>query len=319
MKYINLELVKKIYELIVRRFLSCFCEDAIIDNKTITALLGELRFIAKGLSVRKKAWMEVYKTKMQERELPDMNGKYIIEDSRIEEKQTQPPNRYSPASLVRELEKRNLGTKATRASIVETLYDRGYIKEQSIIASPLGISLIESLEKHCPIIIDEKLTRNFEKEMDAILKSTKGLQDKEKKVLDEAKSTITKISLKFKKEEIEIGKELIEATKNLREQEKAENELTECPNCKKGKLRILFNRNSRRYFIGCSNYPECKTTFSLPPNGLMKSSRDKDNKQKICDECGFPKMLAIRKGKRPWEYCFNPECPTRERKEDNSN
>lgn len=307
---------KKIYELIVRRFLSCFCEDAIIDNKIITAMLNELKFVAKGLSVRKKAWMEVYKTKLQERELPDMNGKYIIEDSRIEEKLTQPPNRYSPASLVRELEKRNLGTKATRANIVETLYDRGYIKEQSIIASPLGISLIETLSKHVPIIIDEKLTRNFEKEMEKIQSAAKGLQDKEKKILDEAKTTINKIAEKFKKEEIEIGRELLEATKSLQEQERQENELTECPNCKKGKLRILFNRNSRRYFIGCSNYPECKTTFSLPPNGLMKASKDKDNKQKICNECGFPKMLAIRKGKRPWEYCFNPECPTRERKEE---
>jgi len=307
---------KKIYELIVRRFLACFCEDAIIDNKIITAIVSDLRFIAKGMSIRKKAWMDVYKTKMQERELPDMNGKYIVEDSRIEEKETQPPNRYSPASLVRELEKRNLGTKATRASIVETLYSRGYIKEQSITATPLGMSLIETLEKHVPIITDEKLTRNFEKEMDLIITSNKNLRDKEKKVLDDARDTITKISEKFKKEEKEIGKELLEANKNLRELEREENELTECPVCKKGKLRILYNKNSRRYFIGCSNYPECKTTFTLPPNGLMKPSRDKDGKIKLCQECSFPKMLAIRKGKRPWEYCFNPNCVTRNRKEE---
>ena len=215
------------------------------------------------------------------------------------------------ASLVKELERKSLGTKSTRSSIVETLYDRGYIKEQSITATPLGISLISSLSKHVPIIIDEKLTRNFEKEMDSIQKSSKNLIDKEKKVIDEAKDTITKISIKFKKEEDKIGKELVEANKNLRELERQENELTECPVCKKGKLRILYNKNSRRYFIGCSNYPECKTTFSLPPNGLMKPSRDKDNKIKLCQECNFPKMLAIRKGKRPWEYCFNPDCPTR--------
>jgi DNA topoisomerase I len=310
---------KKLYELIARRFLACFCEDAIIDNKTLTALLGDLRFIAKGMSIRKKAWMEVYKTKMQERELPDMNGKYIIEDSRIDEKQTQPPNRYSPASLVRELEKRNLGTKATRASIVETLYNRGYIKDQSIEATPLGISLIETLAKHVPIIIDEKLTRNFEKEMDSLQTANRNLLDKEKKVLDDAKATITKISEKFKSEQAEIGKELLEANKDLREQERQANELTECPNCKKGKLRILYNKMSKRYFIGCSAYPECKTTFTLPPNGLMKPSRDRDDKLKLCEECGFPKMLAIRKAKRPWEYCFNPQCPTRVASRDKNN
>jgi DNA topoisomerase-1 len=169
---------KKIYDLIVRRFLACFCEDAEVENKVITAMLDNYKFIARGLEIKKKAWMEVYKTKLDEKDLPDMDGTRIIEDSRIEEKQTQPPRRYSPASLVSELAKRNLGTKATRASIVETLYSRGYIKEQSIKATPLGISLISSLKKHSPIIIDEKLTRNFEKEM-GLIESAKKLNNQD--------------------------------------------------------------------------------------------------------------------------------------------
>jgi len=256
--------------------------------------------------VYKKIGKDLYEIPLKEIKEIDYNGE--VYDISVDESS---PNFITEGNL--------LVHNSTRASIVETLYDRGYIKEQSIHATSLGLSLIESLEKHCPIIIDEKLTRNFEKEMDAILTATKGLQDKEKKVLDEAKDTITKISVKFKEEEKEIGRELLEANKDLREQERKENELTECPVCKKGKLRILYNKNSRRYFIGCSSYPECKTTFSLPPNGLMKSARDKDNKQKICDECRFPKLLAIRKGKRPWEFCFNPNCETRSRKEDSDN
>lgn len=303
---------KKIYDLIARRFLACFCNPAIIANKTITALVGEFKFTAKGLGIIEKNWMDVYKTKLQERELPDINGAFPIEESRIEEKMTQPPNRYSPASLVRELEKKNLGTKATRASIIETLYNRGYIQGQSIQATPIGMSLISSLEKHSPIIIDEKLTRNFEKEMDSIQEAKKNLKEKEDKIIQEAKSTITKISEKFKKEELEIGRELIDATKDLREQERLANELQICPKCKKNKLRILYGKRFKRYFVACSGYPECKTTFSLPPNSLIKPSKDKEDKQEFCPQCQFPLLLAIRKGRRPWKFCFNPDCPSRE-------
>jgi DNA topoisomerase-1 len=94
-----------------------------------------------------------------------MNGEAKINDLKTEQKETQPPRRYSPASIISELEKRNLGTKATRSAILETLYERGYIEGQSIQATPLGISLIDTMEKYSPIIIDEKLTRKFEKEM----------------------------------------------------------------------------------------------------------------------------------------------------------
>lgn len=313
---------KKIYDLIARRFLACFCEDALVENKTLTALYLEYKFIARGLEIIKKAWMDVYKIKMQETELKDLNGSFEIQESRIEEKMTQPPRRYTPASLVRELEKKNLGTKATRSNIVETLYNRGYIKEQSIQATPIGMSLIETLEKHSPVIIDEKLTRKFEKEMDSIQTAKKDLKEKESKIIEEAKDTITKISEKFKKEETEIGNDLIKANDSLREQERKDNEIVICPVCNKGKLRILYGKKFKRYFVACSGYPECKTTFSLPPNSLIKPSKDKENKQEFCDKCNFPYLLAIRKERRPWKFCFNPQCPSREeykkKKEENS-
>ena len=143
--------------------------------------------------------MNVYKAKMQETKLPDINGTVDIKEIRTEEKMTQPPKRFSPASIVSELSKRNLGTKATRANIVETLYNRGYIKEKSIQATPLGISLIKSLEKNSPIIIDESLTRDFEKQMQSIQASKRDLKQKSEKVIDEAKNTLLKIEKQFRK------------------------------------------------------------------------------------------------------------------------
>lgn len=295
---------EKIYNLIAKRFIALFCEDAEIDNKTVRLKLEDVEgvFSAKGSGIKKKGWMEVYPIKMKEKEIPDLEGEAKVIDSRIEQKETQPPKRYTPASIVTELEKRNLGTKSTRASIVETLYDRGYIKEKSIEATPIGTALIETLEKHSPIIINEELTRNFENKVETIIeeqKNTLELEKEEKEILEEAKKTITKIAEQFEKEEKEIGEELVIAQDNLREIEKEQNTIMDCPKCKEGKLLIRYSKKLRRYFVGCDKYPECNATYSLPPNGLIK------NTGKI-SENKLPLLLSLRKGKRPWEFEFNP-------------
>ena len=293
---------EKIYNLIEKRFLSLFCDDAIIDNKKIEGEINGLKFLTTGSSIKKKSWMEIYPIKLKEKELPDLNGEFKIKSVRTEEKQTQPPKRYSPASIISTLEKRNLGTKATRASILETLYNRDYIRERSIEATPLGMSLIETLEKYSPIITDEKLTRNFEKEMELIRRGKNNFLEKEQKVLEEAKKTITKIANQFEKHEKEIGQEILEANINLTNQMKEENTLNICPVCGKGNLAITYSKKNRKYFVACNAYPECKTTFSLPPNGLIK------NTGKNCEDCKFPMLMRISKGRRPWEFCFNPKC-----------
>jgi DNA topoisomerase-1 len=308
---------EKIYNLIVKRFLALFCEDAVIDNKTVSAKVdtnerkvdgqgnfGVLTFSARGSSVRKKGWMEIYPVKMKEVEIPDLEGEVKIINVRTEEKETQPPKRYTEASIISELEKRNLGTKATRSSIIETLYDRGYVHEKSIQATPLGISLISTMEKYSPIIIDEELTRDFEKEMDSIVEAKKDHVQKEKKIIDKAKEAITKIAKHFEEHENKIGKELLAANIQLIEQEKEDNKLNICPVCKKGNLTIMYSRKTKRFFVACDAYPKCKNTYTLPPNGLIKRT------EKVCDQCGFPMLMRLSKGKRPWIFCFNPDCKT---------
>jgi len=319
---------EKIYNLIVRRFLSLFCDNAIIDNKIVKATVGELIFSTRGSAIRKKAWMGIYPSKLKEIEVPDMDGEAKIISTKTEEKETQPPKRYSPASIISQLEKKNLGTKSTRSSILETLYDRGYIQDKSIKATPLGMSLIATLEKYSPIIIDEKLTRNFEDSMQSIQNSTKNFQDrenpakkgfsgprnleesrkdllrKEEKIISKAKDTITEIAKDFEKKEKDIGKELLQANIEQREQEKQENKLHPCPVCNKGDLAITYSRKTKRHFVACDAYPDCRTTYSLPPNALIKKT------DKICEKCGFPMLMSIKKGKKPWIFCFNPQCET---------
>ncbi len=302
---------EKIYNLIVKRFLSLFCDDAIVDKKRIATKVDNLTFSANGSQIRKKAWMEIYPSKLKETEIPDVEGEVEITDMKNEQKETQPPKRYSQASIISELEKKNLGTKATRSSILETLYNRGYVGGQSITATPLGISLIDTLEKYSPIIIDEKLTHSFEEDMGKIQKidykkGSEKLIKKEEEIIKKAKQTITDISKDFEKNESKIGAELIEANIKFREQQKKENRLVNCPKCKKGNLGITYSKKTKRFFIACDSYPDCENTFSLPPNGIIKKT------DKVCEECGFPMLMRLSKGRKPWIFCWNPKCKTNE-------
>ena len=309
---------KKIYELIIKRFISCFCDNAELENKKVEATIDNLKFSAKGMEILKPGWTNVYPVKMNEKEIKDMNGEVIIEKTKIEEKQTQPPKRYSQASILSELEKRNLGTKATRASILDTLYSRNYIKDKSIRATELGIKLIDSLKKHSPIIINEKLTREIEKDMDIIRASKKELDKKQKATISKAEISLRKISEDFKKQEKEIGKELNEANQALYSQERQDNKLSyKCPECQKGDLTIKFTPRFKSYFVACTNYPDCRKTFSLPSRSLIKKAEEK-GEQKFCEECGFPMLISIKKAKRPWIFCFNPNCPSRQKNNENS-
>jgi DNA topoisomerase-1 len=308
------EMEKKLYDLIVKRFIACFCAPAIVENKKVTVDVNGLLFNTRGLKIVEKNWMNVYPNSTKDEDIPTIIGEVSVEEIRTEEKQTKPPQRYSAASLVKELEKRDLGTKATRANIIETLYDRGYVKEKSVELSPLGEKIIDTLLKYAPAIVDEELTREIEKEMEDISASKSGWQEKENKVMEEAKVSIRKIAKDITKNLDKIGKSLAEANEAVYEQEREDSTLNQCPNCKEGRLRIMFGKKYRRYFIGCDKYPACKTIFSLPPTGMMKPARIKDEKgeevSELCKECQFPMVMALKKGRRPWKFCFNPKCPS---------
>ena len=293
---------EKLYQLIAKRFIAAFSPDAITANKKITLIANGLPFAATGQEIIEKGWTSFYPITLEENKLPDLEGPVKIEKTKIEEKQTQPPHRYTPASLVTILEKKNLGTKATRSMIVETLFSRGYVEGTSIKATALGDQLIGALEKYSSIIIDENLNRKVEEEMEK-MHSGGDLPKQEQEILEKAKKIIQDISKEFKAQETAIGQALAKGLEVHREQQNEANTLMPCPTCKSGNLRILYSKKTRRYFIACSNYPTCKQTYSLPPNALIKKAG------KNCEADQFPKLLAIRKGRRPWEFCFNPQCP----------
>ena len=158
----------------------------------------------------------------------------------------------------------------------------------------------------------------MENELEEILTSekTKDLDKKQDKIIKKAKENITKITKGMIEHNKEIGEKLGKANVKLRKQEAEDNTLTKCTFCKEGNFRISLNRKSRRYFISCNAYPKCKTTFTLPPNSLIKPSKDKEGNIEKCVECGYPMLLALRQGRRPWKFCFNPECASRKKAEE---
>jgi len=290
---------KRIYDLIVKRFISCFCEDAILEEKKIIVEINGLKFYTQGVVVKDRGWLNVYSSKIQEKRVAELDGNVIIREIRIEEKQTQPPRRYTQASLVAELARKNLGTKATRALIIDTLFQRDYIRGKQIEATPLGIRLIDMLEKEAPIIVEEKLTRHFESEINNIEKAKKK-EEKQNKVIEEARKVIEDIAKKLKSNESNIGNELLSAYNKFEEEEKSKNKIMKCPSCNEGWLTIKKSNRGKR-FLACDRYPKCKQTYTLPPYGIIKKSED------IC-KCGFPLLITLRKGRRPWKFCFNPDC-----------
>ena len=290
----------KIYDLIVRRFMATFGEPAVRETMKINIDVSKEIFVAKGTRTIEKGWFEYYGSyvRLEEEELPKVKENDIVNIKKIElhAKETQPPKRYTPASIIKELEKRGLGTKSTRASIVDTLFHRNYVHgSQSIEATELGISTIETLEKYVPTIIDEAMTRHFEDEMEEIREGKKNKDE----VLNEAKKEIITVVKDFKKHEKDIGEGLKQAHWQSKD---TMNTLGNCPVCKEGSLMIRSGKFGA--FAACSNYPKCKTTMSLPNNARIKSTK------KNCEICSYPMILELRK-KSAKEFCLNPNCKSK--------
>ncbi|AIJ06319.1 DNA topoisomerase I [Methanocaldococcus bathoardescens] len=181
---------------------------------------------------------------------------------------------------------------STRAEIVDKLIKRGYvIDDGSLKVTDLGISVIETLKRFCPEIIDEKMTRDLEEKLEKI----QFRKIKKDDVLEEAEKRLRKILEEFKKKEEDIGIYLI---KNLDATNKKGKIVGKCPKCG-GDLILIRYKKGR--FVGCSNYPECDVKYSLPDKGRIKIPN------KVCEVCKSP-ILKI--GDR--EVCINPECPLKQ-------
>ena len=288
----------KLHDLIVKRYLSCFGEDAKRENQEIRIETNKEEYSIKGKRTIEKGWFEIYAPylKLQEITLPEFKkGEQFEAKFGKEKKMTKPPNRYTPASIISTLEKKRLGTKATRSTIIETLYKRGYVDGKSIEVTTFGLAVYDILNKNCEEILDEKLTEHLEEGMEKIQEG----KIAEYLVIEEGKKTLEKILEKFKEKENTIGLALAGNFKISNQ-----NVIGKCPSCGEDLVAIKSSTTGKQ-FVGCKNYPKCSTSYPLPQNSLIEKT------DKICEKCKTPIVKIIRKGKKPFEMCLDVNCETK--------
>jgi DNA topoisomerase-1 len=292
---------KRIWDLVVRRFLTVFGEDALKEILKVRLDVNGHSFFLRGRRILKQCWMEYYLPYIRAEEvlLPQIEESDAVRLRRVtrEDKFTCPPSRYNPSSLLKRMEELGIGTKATRADIIQTLYNRGYVRDERIVVTELGFDVIDVLDKYAPIVTSAQLTRELEDKMEQIRNN----KMKRKTVLDEVVEQLKPQLEHFKENEVTIGEALTHAIQRAQAQERI---VGKCPNCGTGNLTIVYSRKTGKRFIGCSNYFKgvCSTSFPLPQRGTVKPTGNS------CKACGWPQILVRLKGRRPWNLCFNPDC-----------
>ena len=293
---------RNIWDLVVRRFMAVFDEPAIRQSMRINININEHHFYLRGRQTLKEGWLRFYGPYVRSEEvlLPPIKEKQTIKIKKViaEDKFTKPPPRYNPGSLLKKMEEAEIGTKATRADIIQTLYDRRYVRDERIVVTDLGFDVLEVLEKYCPTVVSIKLTKELEERMNKIQIN----EEKRENVLVNAVEILKPVVEELKTKEKIIGEQLSNAIKKSRIEERT---IGTCPICHTGKLMILYSRKTGKRFIGCTNYFKglCKTSFPLPQRGTVKPLG------RNCRRCGWPTVQVRIKGRRPWTLCFNPQCP----------
>ena len=291
---------QKLFDLIVRRFFATFGETAIRQGEKGTIKIGSHHFLIRASHIFKRGWMELYGryAKSDQTSLPALKeGQQIrIEEIHFEEKYTQPPPRYNPGSLLRSLEEVQLGTKATRADIIQTLYDRGYIKDihRTIVATPLAFRVHDILVEYCPKITEIKFTRELESKIEQIELG----KETRCRVVRSTVDCLKPILADLKEKEQEIGSEL-SSIFGMMWLEKVTLTVP-CPKC--GKALIWITGSNGKRFIGHRVRAECSFSLPLPPTRMAKV----DFLERLCPACGFQLMHVRWTTGRPITSC--PNC-----------
>jgi DNA topoisomerase-1 len=277
----------KIYELVVRRFLATLSPDAQWRTMKVNFDAGGEPYTATGGQLTSPGWRKVYPySSAKEYILPVMReGERLpISEVKLEEKETQPPPRYSQSRLIQQMEELGLGTKSTRHEVIQKLVSRKYVEGTPLRPTLVGRAVTESLENHADTITRPAMTRTLEEHMEQIKARNRSRSD----VVAESRSMLHSVFDQLEAHGDEIGSEIMEQTAE-------EMTLGPCPVCGRD-LRIRHLRNQTQ-FIGCTGYPECTFNIGLPMAMWGRALRT----DKHCPVHGLYHVKLVRKGSRPWE------------------
>ena len=265
----------KLYSLIWKRFISCQMADAEYDVTKVLLNNNDNIFESSGKILAFDGYKTVYKytDEKDDKLFPEMEINEILEISKVDPQQhfTQPPARYTEASLIKDLEEKGIGRPSTYAPTITTITGREYVAKEKgyLFPTDMGFLVTEMMEKYFSKIVDEKFTAELENHLDDV---ANGNINWRSVISDFYEGFKTELNVAEKEmEEIEIKDEVSDV---------------QCENC--GAFMVI---KSGRYgkFLACPNYPECKNT--KPLNG-REAAEETDE---VCEKCGS-KMLK-RKGR----------------------
>jgi DNA topoisomerase I len=286
----------KIYQLVVRRFLATLSDPARTLRTTVRLESGGEPLIAGGTVVTKEGWLAVYPYgRRPDEEIPNLSegqGVKVVEAEMLA-KETQPPGRYGQGRLIQVMEDLGLGTKATRPSIIQNLYDRGYVHDDPLVPTETGMAVAKALTDFASEIATHEMTAELEKNMDEI---SEGKISKDS-VVDRSRDVLRRVY-----EHLESSEE--EFAGIVRSGIREDSVLGPCKKCGRN-LTVRRARKSGKRFAGCEGYPECDQTYSLPPRGEIIPLGT------LCEACGSPEIKVVG-GRRPWITCIDMGCPKKE-------
>jgi DNA topoisomerase I len=293
----------KLYQLIWQRFVGSQMLPAVFDQTTIDISAGDYTFRANGSVLKFAGYLTVYQAVKEEEEKDDegdsenralprvTEGEQLnLESVRPEQHFTEPPPRYTEATLVKELEDKGIGRPSTYATIISTIVEREYVNKDQGRFTPtlLGEKVSDLLVKSFEDIFDVGFTARMEDELDEIEEGKLPWRDSVKEFWDRFEQDLDKA-----KGEMESYKAGIPTGQK-------------CEKCGQGELLERISRHG--FFLGCSRYPECDFTRDLAEPG--NEEVESETATQYCDNCG--KEMAIKRGRfGPFLACTGyPECKT---------
>ncbi|HEU5446242.1 MAG TPA: DNA topoisomerase I [Nitrososphaeraceae archaeon] len=292
----------KILDLIIKRFLSTFGTTAVTKYTEVTINVNGHDFMAKGNTILNYGWIPIYEPYFgfNESNLPELRMGEPVEVNEVTamEDYTKPPARYNQATLLDKMESEGIGTKSTRADIINLLIKRKYIIQDKTGLEPteLGFIILNTMKKFIPEIVSIKLSTFLES-------SIKRIEDGDLEMIDIHKYLEKSLEIplnKIKINELAIGDEI---KNGLNDSENATS-IGKCPKCHVGEMILVKSRKSDKRFIACSEYrlTGCNTIASVPQVGNIKRSNS------ICS-CGWPILRIIFNRKKIRTICVNRVCP----------
>lgn len=284
----------KLYNLVARRFLATLMDSSVSEGTKVSLQIGGEPFVTTGSVLVKPGFRAIYPYGLKkDDQLPPLEVGDVcdVRSLSFEAKQTEPPARYSQGRLIQEMEKRGLGTKSTRASIIQRLYDVQYLKNDPVEPSQLGMAVIKALHEFAPPITTPEMTAELEQSMTSVAEG----DDTQVHVVDQSRAALAQWIDKLIEHVDELGEQIADAVT-------ADAKVGTCPKCGKD-LVMKSSAKTRGSFIGCMGWPECDVTYPVPTGRISPL-------EGACPECGAPKVKVQPFRQRAYETCVNPACAT---------